>query len=110
MRKRFSESGEIWVAELDSEIVGTVSVAHRNQALYIRSLAIMPTAQGMRMGQRLLEHVENYAVAGGFKILTLSTGSFLQQAVRLYERFGFVCHRNIDFYGTDLIAMEKYLD
>jgi ribosomal protein S18 acetylase RimI-like enzyme len=110
IEKRISEAGRIWVAALDGEIVGTVSVVHCNESLYIRSLAILPAAQGLRIGERLLTEIENYAVAGGFKILTLSTGEFLPRALRLYDRFGFTQWGIDNFYGTRLIAMEKRLD
>jgi ribosomal protein S18 acetylase RimI-like enzyme len=109
IEKRFSEAGRIWVAALEGEIVGTVSVVNRNESLYIRSLAILPAAQGLRIGERLLTEVENYSVAGGFKILTLSTGAFLPRALRLYDKFGFTQRGVGDFYGTRLIAMEKRL-
>lgn len=107
--KRFDEAGDIWVVELDAEIVGTVSAVHRNDALYIRSLAILPAAQGLRIGERLLKKAEDYAIAGGFKFLTLSTGAFLLRALQLYDRFGFTCRGIDDFHGTRLIAMEKRL-
>lgn len=110
IKKRFGEAGKIWVVALDGEIVGTVSVVHRNEILYIRSLAILPAAQGFRIGERLLTEVENYSVGKRFKILTLSTGAFLPRALRLYDRFGFICRGTNDFYGTRLIAMEKHLD
>jgi ribosomal protein S18 acetylase RimI-like enzyme/uncharacterized protein YciI len=110
IKKRFNEAGEIWVAALDGEIVGTVSVIQQNNSLYIRSLAILPAAQGLQTGERLLKEIERYAVAGEFKILTLSTGEFLRRAIRLYERCGFIVRGTLDFYGTQLIAMEKFLD
>lgn len=109
IKKRFDEAGEIWVAVLDDEIVGTVSVLPRGEALYIRSLAILPVAQGMRIGERLMRKTEDYAVAGGFKILTLSTGAFLRRALRLYDRVGFTPSGIDDFHGTRLIVMEKCL-
>jgi GNAT superfamily N-acetyltransferase len=88
IKKRFSEAGKIWVAMLDGKIVGTVSAVHRNESLYIRSLAILPAAQGLRIGERLLTEIENYAVADGYKILTLSTGEFLHRAVRHTKDWG----------------------
>lgn len=117
IQKRFHAAGEMWVATLDGEIAGTVSaVPHKGgggsngNALYIRSLAILPAAQGLRIGERLLREIENYAAANKFRGLTLSTGEFLRRAVRLYERCGFIRRGVDDFYGTPLIAMEKHLD
>jgi hypothetical protein len=34
----------------------------------------------------LLKKTENYAVAGGFKVLTLITGAVLLRALRLYDK------------------------
>lgn len=110
IKRRFEKAGVIWVAALDDEIVGTVSVVPREKSLYIRSLAILPAAQGLRIGERLLTEAEKYAVSHGFKILTLSTGEFLRRAVQLYERLSFSRRKSVDFYGTRLMAMEKHLD
>lgn len=110
IEKRFDEPGKIWVAVLDGELVGTVSILHQKEVLYIRSLAIVPAAQGLRIGESLLLKTETYAVAQGFMILYLNTGEFLHRAVRLYERFGFSRRGTVDFYGTRLIAMKKYLE
>ncbi|MET0753877.1 MAG: GNAT family N-acetyltransferase [Pyrinomonadaceae bacterium] len=65
IKKRFGKAGEIWIAALDSEIIGTVSVVHHNEALYIRSPAILSAAQGLRIGELLLRDTENYAVVYG---------------------------------------------
>ena len=34
IERRFTEAGEIWVAALDGEIIGTVSAVQRGEALY----------------------------------------------------------------------------
>lgn len=105
---RFRE-GQIWVALLDEQIVGTVSAVRRDADVHIRSMAVLPKARGNRIGERFLEYIENFAARSNFRRLTLSTTPFLQPAVRLYERFGFVRNGTDDLHGTPLITMEKNL-
>ncbi|HZS08194.1 MAG TPA: GNAT family N-acetyltransferase [Blastocatellia bacterium] len=111
IRGRLSE-GPIWVAVLDDAVVGTVSVVPQGQALYIRSMAVDPAAQGKRIGHGLLECVEEFAARNGFRGLFLSTTPFLTQAIRLYERHGF--QRSDEgpdnLFGTPLFRMVKSLD
>ena len=109
IEKRFAE-GEMWVAEFEEKIVGTVSVVSQNESLYIRSMAILPEARGYQIGEHLLSEIERYAVAKGFRRLTLSTTPFLNRAIRLYEKFGFVHCGTDDLFGTPLITMEKELN
>ena len=56
-----------------------------------------------------IEQVENFARAGGFQRMLLSTTPFLDDAIRLYQRFGFERIREgpHDLAGTPLFTMEK---
>src|SRR3954463_10990479 len=58
--QRFEE-GANWVATLDGEIVGTVSVVPEPEWLYIRSLGIRPTALRLGIASKLLSTAEEYA-------------------------------------------------
>ena len=109
IKKRFGE-GAIWVASCGKRIVGTVSVVLSKDSLYIRSMAITPEARGTRIGERLLKEIENYAVAHDYRKLFLNTTPFLDRAIRLYEKFGFVRQGSDDLYGTPLLTMEKSLE
>lgn len=108
IKKRFGE-GKIWAAIKNNEIVGTVSIVPKNDSLYIRSMAILPEARGNRIGEKLLKEIEDYAVAGNYRKLLLNTTPFLEQAIRLYETFGFALCGSDDLYGTPLLTMEKLL-
>ena len=103
--------GPVWVALDADRIVGTVSVVLNGSECYVRGMAILPDAQGRGIGRLLLDAVEDFAVTAGSQSLTLITTPFLDQAIRLYERFGF--YRNAegpqDFYGTPVLAMKKDL-
>ncbi len=108
IKNRFGE-GKIWVAVLIKKIVGTISIVSKDDALYIRSMAILPTARGNRIGEKLLKEIENFAIANDFRRLSLSTTPFLHRAIWLYEKFGFERKGVDDLFGTPLIKIEKKL-
>lgn len=104
--------GPTWIAVEDGSIVGTVGAAPRGQALHVRSMAVLLVARGHRIGELLLETVETFASAHGYRRLFLSTTPFLGRAISLYERWGF---RRSDegpheLFGTPLFTMVKDLD
>lgn len=110
IEKRWKE-GPVWAALQDGRLVGTVAAVAKNDALYLRSMAIVPSARGQGIGKILLEEVERFAKAGGFQRMLLSTTPFLYDAIRLYEHFGFERTGDgpHDLAGTPLFTMEKVL-
>ena len=110
VQHRMSE-GPIWVALHGDYIVGTVSVVPKSDTVYIRGMAILPTARGQRIGALLLETVEAYASGHGYRRLYLSTTPFLTRAIRLYEHCGFQRSDEgpPDLFGTSLFTMVKAL-
>lgn len=110
IRERINE-GPVWIVLKDETVVGTVSAVPKGERLYIRGMAVDPAARGGRIGCRLLECAEEFAVESGFKELFLSTTPFLSQAIRLYEQYGF-CRSSEGpdgLYGTPLFTMVKTL-
>lgn len=63
-------------------VVGTVSVVPQGEALYLRSLAVLPRARGRRLGEALVRPAEEYARANGLQRLLLSTTPVLTGAIR----------------------------
>lgn len=104
--------GPTWVALRNGTVVGTVSAVPEGEALYIRSMAVLPAARGMGIGEILLMHIEGYAFANGYKRLTLSTAPFFSHAIHLYENFGFRRSNEgpQDLFGTPLFMMSKTLE
>ena len=105
------EEGPVWVALHDGAIVGTVSAVDMGEALYIRGMAILPTARGQRIGEMLLNQIESFASAHGYRRLVLSTTPFLTRAIRLYEHAGFrrSSEGPHELFGTPLFTMVKTL-
>jgi ribosomal protein S18 acetylase RimI-like enzyme len=111
IRERFSE-GPMWVALLGDEIVGTVSAVPEPDWLYIRSMAVSPAAQGHGVGGLLLKTLEEYARSSGIDTLFLYTTHFSTDAIRLYEKHGFIKGRETtaeEWCGTPGLEMWKYL-
>lgn len=110
IRERWDE-GPVWVAVQNENIIGTVAVVPKSAGLYIRSMAVLPSARGQGIAGRLLKEVELFAFKHSHMNLFLSTTPFLKEAIRLYENFGF--ERNEegvhDLFGTPLFTMVKPL-
>ena len=108
IEQRWNE-GPVWSVVRDGRLVGTIAAVAKDDALYIRSMAVVPSARGQGVGKILLVEVENFARAGGFQRMLLSTTPFLDDAIRLYQRFGFkrTPEGPTDLAGTPLFTMEK---
>jgi len=110
VRRRLDE-GPMWLAFHDGRAVGTVSAVLNENGLYVRGMAVIPSARGLGAGARLLAHVCDVAAAARAPRVFLSTTPFLASAIRLYRAFGFV--RTEDgpdhLCGTPLFTMEKRL-
>ena len=105
------DEGPVWVAVRDRRVVGTVAAVPRGPELYVRSMAVVPSARGQRAGESLLKRVEEFASAHGYERLTLTTTPFLSRAIRLYERAGFRPSGRgpLKLFGTPLFEMVKDL-
>lgn len=106
---RFNE-GPIWVAVTKGGIVGTVSGVPEPEWLYIRSMAVSPSTQGMGIGHRLIDAIEEYGIENGYDRLFLYTTYFSIGAIELYEKHGFKRGRDTtadEWYGTPGLAMDK---
>jgi GNAT superfamily N-acetyltransferase len=103
--------GPVWVALWEDSICGTVAALARDEALYLRGMAVVPGTRGKGAGEALLKQVEAFATQHGHQRLLLTTTPFLVSAIRLYEKFGFyrISGSSADLFGTPLFTMEKKL-
>ena len=87
------------------------SAVSRGETLYIRGMAVLPSARGQRIGELLLGQIQMFAVSQGCKKLLLSTTPFLARAIQLYEHSGFkkTDEGPHDLFGTPLFTMVKNL-
>ncbi len=110
IRTRMRE-GPVWIACREERVLGTVAAVVKGNSLYMRGMAVLPSARGSRVADRLLVQVEQWALEHACPRIFLSTTPFLSAAIRLYERYGFRRMNELphDLFGTPLFTMEKYL-
>jgi len=108
------ETAKIWIAFDGDEAVGTVTaLADEGGGIYIRSMAVTPSAQGKGVGQKLLDALEHDAHHCDEKRLHLYTTFVLPGAQRLYEKNGFRVVRETapeEWHDMGGVEMEKLLN
>lgn len=107
------EEGPQWVAEMNGEIVGTVSMTTEPEGLYVRSMAVSPNAQGRGIGHELLRAVDEYAKSTEFERIFLYTTYFVPGAKEMYAKHGYEWVRDTsaeEWYGTPGLEMDKRVE
>lgn len=105
------KGGLIFYARYKGEIIGTVSlVKMNNETFELSKMAVSNKAQGLGVGNKLLEHCMTVAENNNIKKLFLYSNRILLPALHLYEKFGFVEAplENVSYERAD-IKMEKIL-
>jgi DNA-binding MarR family transcriptional regulator len=84
-------AGQFFVAYLHGEAIGCGAVKHHADApAEIKRMWIAPSARGLGLGRRLLEHLEACALAGGARVAHIETSAALSEALALYRSAGWV--------------------
>lgn len=83
---------DVWVAELDGEIVGSVFLMKSEdaQVAKLRLLYVEPSVRGLGVGSRLVKRCIERARELGYAKLTLWTNDILVSARKIYQATGFV--------------------
>ena len=93
-----AEGNGVIIAQKDSAIVGVCCVSFYDsdsgKTLWIRMMAVDPKHQGAGFGKLMLEQAIGHGVTKGATIGFLATDRLNKNAIRLYEKYGFV--RNTD--------------
>ncbi len=93
--------GQIVLAEVDSQIVGTGALIKRSDTVYeLGKMAVSKPFQGKGIGAVIVGHLEDAARALGLEKLYLVSSRKLPHAVPLYRKLGWV--------DTDLPLHEVY--
>jgi len=77
----------------------------------VKRMYVRPQFRGQGLGQRMLDHLADYARQRGLGVLRLETGIHQAAAIRLYERAGFQRIRPFGPYRPDPLSLcfEKQL-
>ncbi|HVJ43606.1 MAG TPA: GNAT family N-acetyltransferase [Dongiaceae bacterium] len=94
---------EMFVAEADAEIVGTIGYASGT----VRSLFVAPVHQRHGIGRQLITAVEGLACGADIRSLTVAASL---TAIGFYRRCGFEMLRPVEPSGIAMMLMHKWLD
>ncbi|RHW34797.1 GNAT family N-acetyltransferase [Lysinibacillus yapensis] len=97
----------------NNQILGTLQIYSNSEDAYgrpelniqnpiVRLLGVHPSARGKGIARGLLLESINYTIQKDAHTLHLHTGDFMEDAIRLYERFGFYRDFSKDFYNNDV--------
>ncbi len=91
---------ELIVSEIEDSIVGSIALFPAKTDAYegyvdtldypeIRVLAVSPEARGRGVATALIDECIKRTKAKGYNLIGLHTGEFMNEAISLYERYGF---------------------
>ncbi|MFB9080516.1 GNAT family N-acetyltransferase [Flavobacterium procerum] len=84
------KGGMIFYAKYNDEILGTASLMKVNDSTFeLSKMAVSDKAQGLGIGNKLLEHCINVAKENNIQTLFLYSNTILLPAIHLYRKFGF---------------------
>lgn len=92
---RGSRHGEVFVAALGSDVVGTVMAGHDGHRGWVYYVAIAADRRRQGIGRRLVRHAEAWLAQQGVPKLNLLIRSHNAQVQAFYERLGFAVEPRI---------------
>ena len=86
-----SDGGQIWVAELNSKVVGMVRLTPKPDpgVSELHMMYVVPHCRKIGIGKKLLTELTAYAKRKEMEKIVLHTSSPATSAIRLYENHGF---------------------
>ncbi|RHW35823.1 GNAT family N-acetyltransferase [Lysinibacillus yapensis] len=93
-----TEGRILWVAELNGEIVGTVTTSKEGSAQWVTALAVHPDKQGMGIGTKLLIWAKDFTMRSGESVVMLEVEVENERALAVYEKAGFLKTMQVDYY------------
>lgn len=109
-----TDGGELWVAEVDNEIVGSIAITKSSDTVaQLRWFVLDENYQGMGIGKQLMETSLNFCKENHYEHVFLWTVSTLAAARYLYQKYQFKLTEekpNDEWTGTTLMEERWDLD
>ncbi|MXW60024.1 MAG: GNAT family N-acetyltransferase [Acidimicrobiia bacterium] len=83
------ESGVVYVATLDDQLVGLIVLWPKEDHLYVDNVAVLPEAQGAGVGAALLSFADAQAQRAGMNEIRLYTNEKMTENITYYPRKGY---------------------
>ena len=102
-------TGDIWVAELDSKIIGAIAYYKFAEGIAeLKRLYVLPEAGGHGIGRKLFDAVLHAAKANGYEKIRLDTLRAMESARKIYAHYAFreIEPWNENHKDGDLIYLE----
>lgn len=85
-----TEGGDLWVAEVNGEIVGSIAITHSSDSVaQLRWFVLDEHYQGMGIGKKLMETALDFCKQQNYQHVFLWTVSILNTARYLYQKYNF---------------------
>lgn len=82
--------GNIFFVLENGKVIGTVALMKLEEGVFeLTKMAVIPAAQGMKIGQKLMEHTLDFAHQKGWKKLIIFSNRKLENAIHIYKKYGF---------------------
>ena len=97
----FSDGGQIWIAELNSKVVGMVRLTPKPDpgVSELQMMYVVPHRRKIGIGKKLLTELTAYAKRKEMEKIVLNTASTSTSAIRLYEKHGFKIVASQNIFG-----------
>lgn len=100
---------EVYVAFIDSAIVGVLVLSHGDEGFLLENVAVLPAVKGRGIGRALLELAERSAAKQGFGAIYLYTQDTMTENLALYAKVGYVEYDRRTEAGLNSVYMRKWL-
>lgn len=100
----------VHLIDSDGEAKGVLVLIPEPDVMLLDNIALLPDAQGLGLGRKMLEFAEQAALDAGYKSIRLYTHQLMTENIELYRRIGYIeTHRGEEkglhrVYMTKLIA------
>lgn len=82
--------GNIFFVRENDKIIGTVALMKIEDGVFeLTKMAVVPAAQGKKIGQKLMAHTMEFAKSQGWKKLIIWSNRKLEDAIHIYFKYGF---------------------
>ena len=99
----------VYIVEDNNRIIGTFTIIIDSKALYLSKFAIIPDCSGRGVGTKCLTFIENICKKNGISVIKLDVYERSLDAIRFYEKNGFIIFGKKPTRRFVVFEMEKEL-